>query len=175
MAAMRHSAMNISRYQKLFGIGPLGMLISMILLGLLWAMDRALHQVEISSRPGTIRAIGSMLILLWICWHSWCVLTIRQWWRHDQLCTTGPFRFVRHPIYAGGISLASLGVALIFNSWIMLPFPLLVYATYSILVRKEESMMTEVFGEKYRRYAARTGRFLPRISTAKSKPGGQCE
>jgi len=32
-----------------------------------------------------------------ICWHIWCVKTIRSWWSHDHLCTKGPYRFVRHP------------------------------------------------------------------------------
>jgi protein-S-isoprenylcysteine O-methyltransferase Ste14 len=159
--------MSISRYQKLFGVGPLGMLISIVLLGLLWLLDRFFHHVEISSRPGTIKIIGSILFVLWICWHSWSIRTIRRWWQHDQLCTTGPYRFVRHPIYAGGVLLGAVAVVLVFNSWIILPLPVLMYATYSILVRKEEAMMTNVFGEDYRRYAVRTGRLFPRIVPAK--------
>jgi protein-S-isoprenylcysteine O-methyltransferase Ste14 len=37
------------------------------------------------------------------------------------------------------------------------------YVAYSILVRKEESIMTAVFGEEYRRYASQTGRLFPRL------------
>jgi protein-S-isoprenylcysteine O-methyltransferase Ste14 len=155
--------MSISRYQKLFGVGPLGMLIGIVLLGLLWLLDRAFHSAEILSQPGTIRFIGLVFVVLWVCWHSWCIRTISRWWRHDELCTTGPYRFVRHPIYAGGVLLGAIGVALIFNSWIMLALPVLMHATYSILVRKEEAMMAAVFGEEYKRYAGRTGRLFPRI------------
>ena len=159
--------MSISRYQKLFGVGPLGMLISLVLLGLLWLLDRILHHLEMSSRPGIIRIIGSILILFWICWHWWCIRSISRWWRHDQLCTSGPYRFVRHPIYAGGALLGSTGVVLIFNSWIILPLPAFMFVLYSILVRKEEAMMRVVFGEEYRRYAAHTGRLFPRMLPAK--------
>jgi len=158
--------MNISKYQKLFGVGPLGLLISVVLLGLLWLLDRILHHVEMSSQPGRIRIVGSIFILVWVCWHSWCIRTISRWWRHDQLCTTGPYRFVRHPIYAGGVLLGSIGVVLIFNSWIILPLPVLMFVLYSILVRKEEAMMTAVFGEEYTGYAARTGRLFPRMLPA---------
>ena len=102
-------------------------------------------------------------MVIWICWHSWCIKAISQWWRHDQLCTKGPYRIVRHPIYAGGTLLGSLGIALLFNSWIMLLLPVLMYIAYSILVRREETMMTAVFGEEYLRYASKTGRLFPRI------------
>jgi protein-S-isoprenylcysteine O-methyltransferase Ste14 len=155
--------MNISKYQKLFGIGPTGLLIGLVMLGLLGLLDRILHHVEILSRPGLTRVIGSMLLVTWICWHSWCIRVISQWWRYDRLCTTGPYRLVRHPIYAGAILLAASGVSLLFNSWVILLLPVIMYAAYSLLVRKEETMMTAVFGEEYRRYAAQTGRLFPRL------------
>jgi len=153
----------ISRYQKLFGVGPVNLLISLSLLGLLWLLDRLLGHVEILTRPGPIRAFGLILFGLWICWHLWCIAAIRHWWQHDRLCTTGPYRFVRHPMYAGGVLFGILGISLMFNSWIVLLGPVLTYAIFSLLVRKEEAMMTAVFGEDYRRYAARTGRLFPRF------------
>jgi protein-S-isoprenylcysteine O-methyltransferase Ste14 len=155
--------MQISRYQKMFGVGPFGWLINLAILGLLVFLDRMAHHVEISRNPVLAKIIGFILIAIWICWHSWCVKIISSWWHHDRLCTTGPFRFVRHPMYSGGTFFALLGIALIFNSWIILLLPVLAYAVNSVLVRREEKMMTEVFGEEYRRYAARTGRFFPRF------------
>jgi protein-S-isoprenylcysteine O-methyltransferase Ste14 len=153
----------INRYQKLFGVGPIGLLISLVLFGLASVLDRALGQIRIftSFQPG--RIAGFVLIELWICWHVWAIKTISSWWKNGRLCTAGPFRFVRHPIYAGAIWLLGYGVALLFNSWIMLACPLLQYLIMSFLVRKEEKMMSGVFGEDYARYAARTGRLLPKI------------
>ena len=155
--------MNISRYQRIFGVGPIGAIAGLLLLGLLWLLDRRLQHVEILNQPKPIRIIGSMLIAVWICWHVWCVTTIKSWWKEGQLCTTGPYRFVRHPIYAGGALLFGFGLALILNSWIFLLWPILACFTWSALVRKEEKMMGAVFGEEYKRYAARTGRLLPRF------------
>jgi protein-S-isoprenylcysteine O-methyltransferase Ste14 len=165
MSTERDKAENrgISRYQKLFGVGPLGVIISLALLGLLWLLDRILHHMEILSQPRPLRAIGLILIGLWTCWHIWCLKTIRRWWFEDRLCTTGPYRLARHPIYAGGVLLGSLGIALMFNSWIILPLPILLYPVYSFLARKEETLMTAVFGEEYQRYAAHTSRLFPRF------------
>lgn len=155
--------MDISKFQKMFGIAPVGFIIGLVLFCLLWLLDRRLGHVEILSQPGPVRIFGIILIGVWICWHTWCLKTIVLWWREDRLCTTGPYRFVRHPIYAGGILFFCLGISLMFNSWIILLFPILLYPIYSILVRKEEMMMTAVFGEEYKRYAAHTGRLFPRF------------
>ncbi len=153
----------ITRYQKLFGVGQIALLIGIVILGLLWLLDRALGHVEISGRTAPVRTIAFILIAIWLCWHVWCMRAISRWWRHDELCTQGPYRFVRHPIYAGGILLGSLGISLLFNSWILLLQPVISYAIISLLVRKEETMMTALFGEEYKSYAAQTGRLFPRI------------
>lgn len=155
--------MHISRYQKLFGVGPLNLLICLVLLGMLWILDRALGHVEILDKPNTCRLFGLTLIVIWIIWHSWCVKTISRWWRNDELCTTGPYRLVRHPIYSGSIVLGLTGVSLLINSWVLLLAPILQYFILSKLVRKEEAMMAAVFGDRYREYASHTGRLLPKL------------
>jgi protein-S-isoprenylcysteine O-methyltransferase Ste14 len=155
--------MNISKYQKICGVGPFGLIIGLSILAVLWLLDRQLGHVEILSDPEPIELVGLILICMWICWHIWCILTIRQWWLRNQLCTDGPFRIVRHPIYAGVALIGFPGISLMFNSWIMLLAPPLQYSILFVLVRKEESMMAAVFGEEYARYAARTGRLFPRL------------
>jgi protein-S-isoprenylcysteine O-methyltransferase Ste14 len=155
--------MKISKYQRVFGVGPIGLLTSLSLLGLLWLLIRRLGYTTTSPWPQSIRIAGMILIALWICWHAWAIKTIRSWWSKDVLCTTGPFRFVRHPMYAGAIFLATPGVAFILKSWMLLLWPILLYLIWSVLVQKEENMMKTVFGQEYERYAAKTRRFTPRF------------
>jgi protein-S-isoprenylcysteine O-methyltransferase Ste14 len=155
--------MPISRYQKIYGVGPLAFAISLFFFSILWVLDRKLGHLEISTRQGLIRAFGVALICIWIGWHTWCIVIIRRWWRGSELCTTGPYRFVRHPIYAGAVLLAFPGVCLLFNSWIMLLGPVLQFVVLSLLVRNEEAMMAGIFGERYLRYAEHTGRLFPRF------------
>jgi protein-S-isoprenylcysteine O-methyltransferase Ste14 len=155
--------MHISKYKKLFGVGPLSLLISLAWLYVLWVLDRAVGNAKLLDTPNTCRLFGLTLIIIWIIWHAWCLKTISRWWRNDELCTTGPYRFVRHPIYSGSILLGFTGVSLLFNSWILLLAPILQYFVLSKLVRKEEAMMTTVFGDRYREYASHTGCILPRL------------
>jgi protein-S-isoprenylcysteine O-methyltransferase Ste14 len=78
------------------------------------------------------------------------------------LILRGPYRFVRHPVYAGYLALllgsgaASLNVCL----WLLWPISLL-----GILVQaaSEEQLLGERFGPDYERYVRRTGRLVPRF------------
>ena len=155
--------MVISRYQRWFGVGLVVFMVNIVLLFLLGFLGRKLAYSEFSGSSGFIRIFGFFLIGLWAGWHIRCLIALRAWLYDNKLCTSGPYRLVRHPLYAGVLLIANPGIALVFNSWIMLICPVILFPIVSVLVRKEEGIMTSVFGEDYARYASRTGRFFPRI------------
>jgi len=76
--------------------------------------------------------------------------------------TAGPYRWIRHPLYAFGLPMmAGWGVAA--DSWFILATgTILITVLMIIRVPREEAMMLEGFGESYRAYMTRTGRFVPR-------------
>jgi len=75
------------------------------------------------------------------------------------LLMTGPYAFVRHPMY-GGLLLAMLGSAI--GQSVLWLLPLIVYGPGFILsARREESLLIEQFSERYRDYIKRTKMFLP--------------
>lgn len=86
-----------------------------------------------------------------------------------QLITSGPYRWVRHPMYTAFI-LLGLAWFLLSGSWMIAGFWLA--ATVLVIVTRlneEERMMLRQFGDAYRIYEQQTGRFLPRLgSRAKS-------
>jgi protein-S-isoprenylcysteine O-methyltransferase Ste14 len=78
-----------------------------------------------------------------------------------QLVTSGPFAIVRHPMYLGLI-LAALGGLLLYQTWTMVAF--LVFAPFTLLrARREEKVLSAVFGEQWREYCKRVPAFLPRL------------
>lgn len=91
---------------------------------------------------------------------AWAVLYRAQ--RAGRIATSGLYRYVRHPQYAGFVLLL-LGFLL---QWPTLPtlamFPILV-AMYVRLARREERDALAAFGEQYARYAERTPAFWPRF------------
>ena len=115
------------------------------------------------------RSIGLALVVVGTAFNVWGRLHLgANWADHvriytDQtLVTGGPYRFVRHPLYASlvwmfyGASLAYLNpLAALETTLIFLP---------GMWYRSnlEEAALLERFGDAYRAYRARTGRFLPR-------------
>jgi protein-S-isoprenylcysteine O-methyltransferase Ste14 len=78
------------------------------------------------------------------------------------LATTGPYKYIRHPQYVA-FTLIMLGFLL---QWPTIPtlimFPILVF-TYVRLAHREEKVVEPEFGEEYRKYAAQTPRYIPRL------------
>jgi protein-S-isoprenylcysteine O-methyltransferase Ste14 len=81
--------------------------------------------------------------------------------RGHRLVTDGPYRFVRHPLYTTGTVL-SLALALVTALW--WPVAWLLPALFLLHWRtpREEERLIEAFGDAYRDYRERTGRYLPR-------------
>ena len=79
------------------------------------------------------------------------------------LITRGPYQWVRHPFY-DCMALFTLATGLTAANWFVLLVGVVVFSLLAIRSRTEEEKLLERFGESYRAYKARTGRFLPRMS-----------
>lgn len=103
------------------------------------------------------------LVLTWICWKK-----MGKSWRmginpkeKTQLIITGPYAYVRHPIYA-------LSTVLMLATMVAAPAPLLLLCGVIHLLflqwesRREERYLVSVHGEIYDRYRRAVGGFVPR-------------
>jgi protein-S-isoprenylcysteine O-methyltransferase Ste14 len=78
---------------------------------------------------------------------------------NPEMVTTGPYAFVRHPIYTGML-LAMLGSAM--GQSVFWLLPLILGGAYFIYsARREEKLMIEEFPEDYPAYMKRTKQLLP--------------
>jgi protein-S-isoprenylcysteine O-methyltransferase Ste14 len=84
---------------------------------------------------------------------------------NHKLVTWGPYRYVRHPSYlAYFIMFPSL--FLIWLTWIAL-IPIVAILGYLQIVREEEKMLIQRFGDEYIIYQKTVGQFFPKLRTAK--------
>lgn len=80
-----------------------------------------------------------------------------------RLVVTGPYRFVRNPMYVGA-AMALTGAALFYQSWALMGYLLaLVVITQLLVVLYEEPTLRRMFGDEYRAYCATTRRWWPTI------------
>jgi protein-S-isoprenylcysteine O-methyltransferase Ste14 len=81
-----------------------------------------------------------------------------------ELVIRGPYSRIRHPAYTGGI-ITVLGASLLFLNIIMIIAFLAIFAiAYERAVLEEKLLASEDgFGQDYRDYMKKTGRFLPRL------------
>jgi protein-S-isoprenylcysteine O-methyltransferase Ste14 len=82
--------------------------------------------------------------------------------KEHTLVTTGPYRWIRHPFYSS-LALAVGANSLTAANWFLFISGGLVFTLLVIRCAREEENLILRFGNRYRDYMDRTGRFLPRI------------
>jgi protein-S-isoprenylcysteine O-methyltransferase Ste14 len=119
--------------------------------------------------PDWLRWMGFAFGIVTVIFWTWTQVTLDTQWsaqlqltKDHHLITTGPYARIRHPLYAGVfgwcVSLSLLTANLIFVVICVLSIFGLVWR-----IPKEEQMMSEAFGDEYKAYMQRTGRFFPKL------------
>lgn len=120
--------------------------------------------------PVALRALGVVMLacgvaLLFLA-HHYLALNFSSYVRvreEHTLIQDGPYRTIRHPIYTAYF-LNYVGGGLVSGNWVLASVPVLLFATMvAQRVGGEEAAMLGQFGDEYRAYMQRTGRFLPRL------------
>jgi protein-S-isoprenylcysteine O-methyltransferase Ste14 len=84
--------------------------------------------------------------------------------KQHVLVTTGPYRWVRHPLYTVGSSLF-IAFGMMSDNWFIAGLGILTFILMAARTPKEEANLIEKFGDEYREYMRRTGRFLPKLGS----------
>jgi protein-S-isoprenylcysteine O-methyltransferase Ste14 len=81
-----------------------------------------------------------------------------------KLVTSGPYRWVRHPLYTVGSSFF-VSFGMMADNWFIAALGVLAFIVMAIRTPKEEANLIEKFGDEYRSYMKTTGRFLPKLTS----------
>jgi protein-S-isoprenylcysteine O-methyltransferase Ste14 len=126
----------------------------------------ALFSHPIFTPPLALGWIGAALSVIGIGFAIWARVNLGRNWsprpaakEHHELVTTGPYAYVRHPIYTG-IMLAALGTALT-SSIFGIGMLIFISITFALRMNKEEKIMLELFPEQYSEYQKHTKRLVP--------------
>jgi protein-S-isoprenylcysteine O-methyltransferase Ste14 len=154
---------NSQQAQKVDRRARWGMLLVAIAYSLIW-------QGHFWERPlSWWRVVPSILILVLACILSWSsTRSLGRQWRVDaglnadhELVRAGPYRYVRHPIYASMLCVF-LGTALMITSLVLfLPALVFFIAGSEIRVRIEDGLLASRFGEQFSQYKKSVPAYFP--------------
>jgi protein-S-isoprenylcysteine O-methyltransferase Ste14 len=150
----------------LIGIRLLGLLTVGFTAAGLW--NPALFEWALRPIPMTARWIGVAGFACAIAWLIWMFHTLGRnltdtvvTRRDAYFVHHGPYRFVRNPMYTGILMVGmSLGLAL--GTWLLPVMAILMFTLLALRTRTEEKYLIERFGDQYREYMKRVGRFVPK-------------
>jgi protein-S-isoprenylcysteine O-methyltransferase Ste14 len=142
--------------QRITGIGAIGVF---LIIGVF-------RRGSLATDNLILAVLGTLLFACGIALAVWARLYLGRNWGmptsqrvEPELVTSGPYRFVRHPIYSG-LLMAVLGTALVDSLTGLIVFAVLVaYFYYCGIV--EERNLTATFPEAYPEYRSRTKMLIP--------------
>jgi len=116
-----------------------------------------------------VEVLAVALTALGVAFALWARFYLGQNWSSavsikvgHQLILTGPYAWVRHPIYSG-LLLAMIGTALARREPRGLVAIALLWLGFSIKRRMEEQFMLKTFGAEYEEYSRSTGALVPKL------------
>jgi len=152
-----------TRLNKIFGSGPAGLLISLLLFFIANWLNKRINPPPLSNNQFLLNSVFFISILMTLVIIVWSVKSLPAANRGNKLCITGAFKYVRHPLYAAFLSIFDFGLAVYLNSYIFVLWAVFLHPIWHYIVRYEERLMVDIFGEAYLEYQKKTGRFFPRL------------
>ena len=122
------------------------------------------------SLPLWLRGLGAVTGLATVPLIYWVMISIGKnisetflTKENHALITHGPYRWVRHPLYAFA-TVGFVSLSIVAANWFILAMAFLLIVMMAIFViPKEESQLVLKFGNQYRDYQRRTGKLIPRL------------
>lgn len=151
----------LTKYQKIFGAGPRGFVMSAGLFALLlWKKD-ALGLPSISDHYDIRLAILLFSIVVTIVVVVWSLKSLPPASRGEVLVKEGAFALFRHPLYGAFLSFFNFGLAIYLNNYVFVIWAIVLHPLWHWNIKYEENLMISKFGEEYIDYMKTVSRFFP--------------
>jgi len=116
-----------------------------------------------------VQITGAIITFAGLAFTAWARTILGRNWSADvtirqdhHLIRTGPYRWVRHPIYSG-LLLAMLGTAIYLGLLRGLAGTLIGLAAFRMKASLEEAFLTEQFGPEYIEYKKKVKALIPSV------------
>lgn len=150
-------------YERIFGSGPRGAIISTIMFLVAYFLEDHIGFSQIFTNNALRYSLVTSFSGLGVVLIVWSLISLPVKERGRKLVVTGAFRFFRHPLYAAFLIFFNVGFALYLNNWLYIFWAVLLFPIWSLIIRSEEKLMINTFGNEYEAYCRKTGQFTPKL------------
>ncbi len=138
---------------------------------LAYALPLSFHFIPTSLSPVMVedlefKVLGMVLSILGLVIYGLALWAMGESWRIGidkeslgQLVTEGLFAWTRNPIYVA-LDLLALSAFLLLGRLVLLVLSLAIAAMFHYQILREESFLIDVYGDLYRDYCSRVGRYF---------------
>jgi protein-S-isoprenylcysteine O-methyltransferase Ste14 len=126
--------------------------------------------MQLGEAPAPVALLAAVACLAGVGFAIWARLTLGRNWsgalasvgENHELVVEGPYRYVRHPIYAGFL-VAMLATAITIGTLASYLAVLVGLLAFLMRISIEEALMLSQFPEAYRAYQAKTAALVPSL------------
>ncbi len=158
------------------GVGPRIFLIAAVCFAAAVVIDSATHDLfAVRGMLGVcFVVIGAVLFAAGLPLWFMTLRRLHGAFKKGTLITDGAYAVCRHPVYAL-LLVWICGIAMLFKSWLLLSVPVVACIAARLLIRREERVLEEEFGDAYREYKAKVNALLPTLRQHASTEQSKCE
>ena len=153
----------MNSYQRIFGTGPRGLVVSVILFIIAFLSRPYLNLPKIHGSKTIGILAFCVFIVLTVLLIIWSSKSLNPNQRGRELVTNGAFRYFRHPLYAAFLTFFNFGLSIFLDNYIFIIWAILQQVIWHFNVLREEKMIAGIFPGTYEDYCRRTGRFVPKF------------
>lgn len=120
--------------------------------------------------PQWVRIVAAAVLVSSVWLFSWMYYCLGRFWSSvleirdgHKLIRTGPYAYVRHPMYLQ-MWIWVLFQGLLLDNWLLEVSGIAAWTLlYFVRIPREEKMMLDEFGDEYREFVKNTNRVIPRM------------
>lgn len=108
---------------------------------------------NIGGPSNALRVISILFLIVGVIVWLWSVVLILTRVPKKELITSGPYSFVKHPLYTGVALLVLPWLGFLFNTWLGLLIGIIMYLGSRMFAPDEEKMLAKTFGTTWDEYS----------------------
>ncbi len=146
-----------TRCAKIFWVSLHVFIVSTNIILYFWFISKDFNPVHI-----LLRVSGILLFVFGLLFIFWGMYSLRKavFVPENKLIIAGPYKYVRHPMYFGGV-IGAFGLALFAGSMLGAVYSLVLALVLSHIADAEEEGLRARFGEEYSEYGKNASKLFP--------------